>query len=89
MLHDVSKLDTNRILNIRPNAADALPPESRMAHDTTQITYVDDTDTEGQGVSLKNGKIEVVESSNTIFRAGFNDTAGANKAEAARPGDTL
>lgn len=89
MLHDVSRGDGMRIKRIIPNADDTIPPEVRMAHDTTQITYVEEGDTLGEGVALKNGKIEVVEGGNTIFRAGFNDTDGANKAEAAKPGDTL
>lgn len=89
MLHDVSRGDGMRIKRIIPNADDTIPPEVRMAHDTTQITYVEEGDTLGEGVALKNGKIEVVQSGNTIFRAGFNDTSGTNKAEAAKPGDSL
>jgi hypothetical protein len=87
MLHDVSKSDTMRIKNVRPNAVDSVPV--RMAHGTTQISLSGETDILGQGVALGNGKIEVKQAGNTIFRAGFNDTDGSNKAEAAKPGDSL
>jgi hypothetical protein len=90
MLHDVSKNDENRILNIEPNAEDALQPKLRMAHDTTQITYIDESDSSGRGVSLKNGKLEVVDSNdNTVARLGFDDTDADSKAKIAKPSTSL
>lgn len=90
MLHDVSKGDRFRIKAPMPNADDRVPPEVRMAHDTTQINYSDETDTLGQGVKLYNGKIEVRDSSNnTHTRIGYDDTDADNKTKVARPGTSL
>lgn len=65
MLHDVSRGDGMRIKRIIPNADDTIPPEVRMAHDTTQITYVEEGDTDVSRAAFKNNTIEVYDSTGT------------------------
>ena len=63
-LHDVDKSGQNR-LSPTINSKDNLPPDTRMAHGTTQVTNKDEQDTDGS-VQVQESAIRSVDSDGNV-----------------------
>lgn len=89
-LNDVSKGDSLRIAKPIAHFTDVQPNDLRMAHGTTQFTYSVDGDNYSIGVRMKNGRLEVINSSGErIANLGFRDSDGDGIVDVAKPGDSV
>lgn len=86
-LHDVDKLSDNRIEPM-VNAPDGVA--NRMAHATLGITLKDAGSTVSSRIAMKDGKVEVFDSSDgRVARVGVRETDTQGAVDVAKPGGTI